>query len=102
MGAYSPSYQLCLVVIGTVGGNIMVFVCHVTLQDHVIKVLNDIMVRSPSRYATILINFVGHKHCGSKDIHLVCHMICQKHMIKGPGEFMVAIIIGILWFSFIT
>ena len=30
-------------------GDIMVFVCHVTLQDHVIKALIDFMVKSPSR-----------------------------------------------------
>ena len=32
----------------------MIFVCHVTLQDHVIKVLNDFMVKNPSRYITKL------------------------------------------------
>ena len=32
----------------------MVFVCRVTLQDYVIKELNDFMVRSPTRYFTIL------------------------------------------------
>ena len=48
-----------LVVIGTVGGNIMVFSSHVTLQDHMIKALNDFMVRrSPSRYATITTSLV--------------------------------------------
>ena len=35
-------------------GDIMVFVYYVTLQNHVIKLLNDFMVRSPSRYVTIL------------------------------------------------
>ena len=30
----------------------MIFVCHVPLQDHVIKVLNDFMVKNPSRYIT--------------------------------------------------
>ena len=27
-------------------GNIMVFICHVTLQDHTIKALHDFLVRS--------------------------------------------------------
>ena len=34
--------------------DIMVLVCHVALQDKVIKVLYGFMVRSPSRYLTIL------------------------------------------------
>ena len=93
-----------LVVTGTVGGNIMLFFSHVTLQDHMIKALNYFIVRSSSRYATILNKFGGHEHCGSKDIiYLVCHVICQKHMIKEPCDFMVAIItlvIGIQWLTF--
>ena len=36
----------------------MVFVCHVTLQDHVIKALYDFMIRSLSRYLTILASLV--------------------------------------------
>ena len=32
----------------------MAFVCHVTLQDHEIKALNNFMVRSPLSYVTIL------------------------------------------------
>ena len=39
--------------------DIMVFVCHVTLQDHVIKVFNDLTVRSPSRYVTIIPSLVA-------------------------------------------
>ena len=37
----------------------MVYVCHVTLQNHVIKVLNNFMVRSPSRYVTTLPSLVA-------------------------------------------
>ena len=36
----------------------MVFVCHVTLQDRVIKVLIDFTVRSTSEYVTILLSLV--------------------------------------------
>ena len=36
----------------------MVFVCSVTLQDHIIKVLNDFMIRNPSKYITILPSLV--------------------------------------------
>ena len=37
----------------------MVSVCHVTLQDHLIKVLNDFIVRNPTRYVTILPGLVA-------------------------------------------
>ena len=37
----------------------MIFVCHVTLQDHVIKVKNDFMVRCLSKYVTILSRLVA-------------------------------------------
>ena len=36
----------------------MVFVCHVILQDRVIKVLIDFTVRSTSEYVTILLILV--------------------------------------------
>ena len=36
----------------------MVSVRHVTLQDHLIKALNDFMIRSPSMYVTIVPNLV--------------------------------------------
>ena len=32
----------------------MFFVCHVTLQDHVIKALSDYMIKSLWRFETIL------------------------------------------------
>ena len=31
------------------GRDLMIFVCHVILQDHVIRALCDFMVRNPSR-----------------------------------------------------
>ena len=37
----------------------MVFVCHVTLQDHMIKALYDFMIKSLSRYITILASLVA-------------------------------------------
>ena len=39
--------------------DVSVCVCHVTMQDHVIKALYDFMVRSLSRYITILSNLVA-------------------------------------------
>ena len=67
----------------------MVFVYHVTLQDHVIKALNDFMVRSPSRYVTTLPLFVAISNVVVKiKIILVCHVISQDHMIKESCNFM--------------
>ena len=39
--------------------DIMVLVCQVTLQDHIIKDLYDFMIRSLSRYITILASLVA-------------------------------------------
>ena len=39
--------------------DIMIFICHVALQDHVIRALCDFMSRSPSSYVTILPSFVA-------------------------------------------
>ena len=35
------------------------FFCHVTLQDHVIKVLYDFLIKSLTSYITILANLVA-------------------------------------------
>ena len=40
-------------------GYIITFVCHVTLQDHVIKSKSGFMVRSLSKYVTILKSLVA-------------------------------------------
>ena len=37
----------------------MVFVCHVSLHDHMIKALNEVMVRRPSSYVIILPSLVA-------------------------------------------
>ena len=37
----------------------MAFVCHVTLQDHMIKALYDFMIRGLSRYITIVAGLVA-------------------------------------------
>ena len=67
--------------------DIMVFICQVTLQDQVIKVLNDFMDGSPLRLVNILPGSVGHRHCGSGYIIvLVCHVISQDHVIKGSCD----------------
>ena len=43
----------------------MVFDCLTTLQDHVIKTVNDFMVKNASSYVT---TFGGHRHCDSRGI----------------------------------
>ena len=40
-------------------GDVMFFACHATSQDHVIKALNDFMIRSPLSYITILLSLVA-------------------------------------------
>ena len=61
-------------------GDIIVLVCHVTLQDHMINGSCDFMVR------TLMLGHhpaksCGHGHCGSEDIMiLVCHIILQELM----------------------
>ena len=76
MGRSSPSRQVtilpCLVAKSTLVIEIMVLVCHMTLQDHVIKVLYK---------------FGDHGQFGSGDIMvLVCHVILQSHLTKGSGK----------------
>ena len=53
-------------------GDIMILVCHVIFQDHVIKVSCDFINKKQSRYVTILSGFV---HSGSGDTSLVCHIV---------------------------
>ena len=57
-------------------GDIIVFVYHVILVDHVIKVLNDFMGKSPFKVCHHPTKYDGHRHCGSKAITvLVCDVI---------------------------
>ena len=74
---------------------------HVTLQNHVIKGLYEFMEGSFSLYISTLPNlvatgtvlvdmilghtpakFCGHRHHGSGDIFLVCHVISQDLVTK--------------------
>ena len=43
----------------------MIFVCHVNLQDHVIRALCDFMVRKPFKISHHPTKFRRHRHCGS-------------------------------------
>ena len=66
--------------------DIMIFVCHVTLQDHVIRAFCGFMVRSFSSHYPI--KFGGHTHCGREDIIvLACYMMSQDHVIGGSYDF---------------
>ena len=68
--------------IGTLVIDIMVFVCHVTLQNHVIFVL--LYDEEPVKVYHHASTFGGHRHCGSEDIMvLVCHVILQDYVTRG-------------------
>ena len=62
-------------------GDIIFFVCQVTLQEHVFKSLNGFMVRSLPRYITIVPILI--------DIDHVCRVISQDYVIKWLYEFIV-------------
>ena len=65
-------------------GNIMVLICHMTSQDHVIQWLCDFM--GGSQCPTM---FCSHRHGGMGNIMiLVCQKILQHHVIKGSCNFM--------------
>ena len=82
-----PSYKFC--------GNrhfgirdIMVFICHVTLQDQVIKVLIKwLYSRKSLKTSQHPTRFVSYRHCGSGYIIvLFCHVIFQDRVIKGSCD----------------
>ena len=69
----------------------MVFVCHVTLQDHMIQLFYDFTVWSSSRKVPRHhpVRLGGHSHCSSGNkIVLICYMISQDHVMKGSCDFM--------------
>ena len=45
----------------------MIFACHVTLQDHVIRGLCYFIIRGPSSVNHHPTKFRGHRYCGSGD-----------------------------------
>ena len=63
----------------------MFLICHLILQDHMIKRSCDFMSRSPSilNVSHHLAKFGGHTHCGREDImDLVCHVALQDRETK--------------------
>ena len=43
----------------SVSGDIKIFVCHVTFQNHLMKALYDFIVKSPLKYVTTLPSLVS-------------------------------------------
>ena len=67
----------------------MVLLCHVTFQDHVIKALNDLIVRmEPLKICHHLSKFGDNARYGSGDIIvLTYHVIPQDHEMQGLCDF---------------
>ena len=72
----------------TGSGDIMIFVCYLTLQYHMIKALNDFMVKKLSMYITILPSLVAISTVIVDILVFVCHVISQNCVIKGSYDFM--------------
>ena len=49
----------------------MVFVCLVTLQDHIIKALYYLKRKEPLKVSNHPAKFVGHEHCDKRDIMFI-------------------------------
>ena len=67
-------------------GDIIILVCHVTLQDHVIKGLCDFIGKCDFNVSYHPAKFGGDRRPDSGDISiLVCHVIltwwCRQHLI---------------------
>ena len=68
--------------------DIMLLVCPMTSQDHVVKGWRDFIGETMVIHHNT--KFGGLKHCGIGDIKfLFCQVISQDHMIKGPSYFIV-------------
>lgn len=67
----------------------MAFLRKANLQDHVIKVNNDFVARSPSGYVTILSSLVATGTLVVEIIVSVSHMTLKVHVMKVLHDFMV-------------
>ena len=57
-------------------GDIILLVCHVISQDHMIKGSCVLICRSPLRK---VIKFGGYKHCGDGDfMFFICHVLITR------------------------
>ena len=82
MGSYHPTkfgdHRHCG------NGDMMVLVCHMILQDQVMKRSCDFMGRRPIEASYHPVKVSGHSHSSSGVVMiLVCHMISQDHKVKG-------------------
>ena len=65
-------------------GDIMVLVCYVILQNHMIRGSCKYKDETPLGKSISPAKFGGHTHCHSGDkMVLVCQMILHNHVIKG-------------------
>ena len=66
----------------------MSFVCHMTLQDHMIKGLSD-FIEEPMKISHHAAKFGCNRHSFSKDIQVfVCDMTFRDHLTKALYDFM--------------
>ena len=73
---------------GSCSGNTMV-VCHVILQDHVIKALYAFYSYEPKKVSYHSPRLDGHRHCGNGDIMVLAYyVISEDEAIKGSCDFM--------------
>ena len=67
----------------------MLFICHLTSQDHMIKGFIDFFVRGTSNYVTILPCLVAIDTSSGDTVLFICHMTLQDCVIKALCNFMV-------------
>ena len=71
------------------GENIVILVCHVISQYHMIKGSCDFKRYDPIKVGYHPSKFGGRRHSERGDIVVsFCHVILQDHMIKGSCDFM--------------
>ena len=90
-GAHQGKLSTCQIWWPKISGivDIMAFICYKTLQDHVIKALNDFITFASfivSQHPTMC---GDHTHCCSGEIMVVVsHVILQDHAMKRYCDFM--------------
>ena len=66
----------------------MILVCHVVLQDYVIKGSLEFYWQEAIKVGYHPVKFGSHRHSDGGDIVvLVCHVMPQDHRIKGSCDF---------------
>lgn len=67
---------------------IMVLVCHVFSQDHIYYMAMRLYGKKSFKVSHHLAKCCGHRHCGSRDMFLVCQVNSQDCMIIWSCGFM--------------